>query len=740
MATIANLNVKLNLDDSGFSRGLQNTRDKLDSWGSSLRSAGTKMTAAVTTPIVGAGLVLTKWASDLEQTHGATEQLWGENADAIFTWAEGADRAMGMTENSALQNANRFNAMFKQMDAGNDTIMDMSKEFTQLSADLSAMWGGSPDEAADRLTSALRGNYEGLDQYNINLTEAMVNTEAMKIAVADGRDEISEADKVQARYNLIMEQSGDAQGQFARETDTTAGKMAIATARAKNAATAFGKLLLPYVNKLLDGFSTMVGWLEKLDDKQRAWVIGIAAAAAAIGPLLLVIGMLLPGLSALLAVIGFLISPIGLVVIAVAALVAGLVWAYFEFETFRNIVNTVASTIRDVAIAAFEALLRALEPLGAFIGTIIDVFHSLGSAIADVFQGDWSGAWENLKSAASSAVDAIWQYFKLVPSMILSALNIDLGSLLAKGAEWVQGIWDGAVSIWTSVTAWFGGLAADALTWIGETSSTLSQKGTDIIQGFFTAVTVGWTTVSTWFTDMKNKALTAVGDTLATLKQKGTDIISGFYEAVTTRWVAVRQWFINLPTMIFNAIGSLARTLWDRGTEALTGFYSSVIDKWSIGGVRTWFTTLGSKVVSAVGSLASSLVGAGRAVMQGLWDGMKAKWDEVKAWLSSLNPADWKGPERRDKKMLYKPGIWIMQGLQHGLSEGWDDVTRQLSGYTPTISGGLSAGSAGIGGAPIVQIITLEPGKWQEFLADAQQGGKFARNFGSELGMMEGVG
>ena len=118
-----------------------------------------------------------------------------------------------------------------------------------------------------------------------------MSQEAMNAAVANGRTEITEADKTQARYNLIMEQAADSQGQFARETDTTAGKLAIATALRQERATTFGRLLLPYVNKLLTGFSKMVDWIENLSDTQRKWVLGIAAVAAAIGPVLLIIGL-----------------------------------------------------------------------------------------------------------------------------------------------------------------------------------------------------------------------------------------------------------------------------------------------------------------------------------------------------------------------------------------------------------------------------------------------------------------
>src|SRR5699024_9106030 len=124
----------------------------------------------------------------LEQTLGATEQLWGDNADSIIDWSKTTSKSLGMSQNDALTSMNRYNAMLKDLEDGTGNVADMSQELTERSADLSAMWGGSSIEASDALTSALRGNYEGLDKYNINLTEALVSQEAMNIAVADGRD------------------------------------------------------------------------------------------------------------------------------------------------------------------------------------------------------------------------------------------------------------------------------------------------------------------------------------------------------------------------------------------------------------------------------------------------------------------------------------------------------------------------------------------------------------------------
>lgn len=766
MATIAKLLVELGLEDGAFQRGIDSSRNKLDSWGSSFRSWGTGLTAGVTTPIIGAGAAFVNWASSAEQTLGATEVLWGENADTMVAWSESASTSMGMTQNAALQNANRFNAMFKTLGVGNGVVMDMSQGFTTLSADLSAMWGGSPDEAAESLTSALRGNYEAMDKYNVNLTEAMVSQEAMNVAMADGRSEVTEADKVQARYNLIMEQTTDAQGQFARETDTTAGRLATMSARVKDAATKFGTLLLPYVNKGLELFSKLVDRIEGLSDTQRKWVLGIAAVAAAIGPVLLVVGMLLPGLSALVAVIGFLVSPIGLIVVAVAALAAGLIYAYTHFEGFRNIVNAVASTIAGVAVAAFEALVGVFSKLkDAFdLGGWSGMFGALGDMLlnglaslsnmafagiqwlADQFINGASSLWnaavtwfQGLWDGASSKWGEFTGWVGGLASDAATWLGDTAGSLLLKGIDLITGLWNGAVSMWTGVTAWIAGLPGEVLTWIGDTAATLIGKGSDLLNGFFNGVALIWLVVSLWFSNLGTSVFTAVGEVISSINSRGTDILQGFWNGVTDKWIAVSLWFVNLPAMIFNAVADTSSSIKSRGTDILAGFWNGVLNKWIA--VSTWFVSLGSMISGAVGNLGSILWNAGSSIMSGLWDGMKSGWGNITSWLSGLNPADFKGPEQRDKKMLYKPGIWIMQGLSRGMDEGWDDVTRHLSSYNPAIGAASHtsfAASAAGGAGQVIQIITLEPGKWQEFLADAEAGGTFARQFAPELSMRRG--
>ena len=99
----------------------------------------------------------------------------------------------------------------------------------------------------------------------------------------------------------------------------------------------FGRLiaeaLTPYIEKIKD----MVDWFKHLSDANKKWLLIIAAVAAAIGPLLMMIGMMMPALVSLGGAISTLIglqwswnaamaaNPIGVVVAAVAIFIGGMI-------------------------------------------------------------------------------------------------------------------------------------------------------------------------------------------------------------------------------------------------------------------------------------------------------------------------------------------------------------------------------------------------------------------------------
>lgn len=105
--------------------------------------------------------------------------------------------------------------------------------------------------------------------------------------------------------------------------------------------------------------------------------------------------------------------------------------------------------------------------------------------------------------------------------------------------------------------------------------------------------------------------------------------------------------------------------------------------------IENFFSTLDDRLESWIKSFYPSLYNAGRNIMNSLIQGLKDSLGPLKAtlqYITGLIPS-WKGPEDKDKKLLYGAGQDIMYGLGHGIEAGAMDVMKQLEGFTNGIGG-----------------------------------------------------
>ena len=133
----------LDLDISGFLNGLKSAQDeagktstsitdKLDAVGSKLSKAGTKMTALVTTPIVGAGTAVVKTAANFESAMSKVSAISGATGDDLDALTEKAKEMGESTKFSASESADAFQYMAmagwktEQMLDGIEGIMNLA--------------------------------------------------------------------------------------------------------------------------------------------------------------------------------------------------------------------------------------------------------------------------------------------------------------------------------------------------------------------------------------------------------------------------------------------------------------------------------------------------------------------------------------------------------------------------------------------------------------------------------------
>ncbi len=92
--------------------------------------------------------------------------------------------------------------------------------------------------------------------------------------------------------------------------------------------------------------------------------------------------------------IAMMANPIGMAVAAIAGLVAVLVVCWNKFAGFRAVILTIWDTVKGFAGVIKDYLIDRISSLLQGIGR-------LGQALAKLFSGDFSGAWQSAKEAGS---------------------------------------------------------------------------------------------------------------------------------------------------------------------------------------------------------------------------------------------------------------------------------------------------------------------------------------------------
>lgn len=450
MTVLETLAVKLVGDTSEFVSSMDKADSKWNAVGDKIKSTGDKMSATVTAPLLAMGGLAVKAASDLNESMNKTDVVFGSSAKTIETWSQGSAKALGQSRQQALEAAGTFGNLFNTMGIGSEQSAKMSMSIVGLASDLASFNNLDPTVALEKLKAGLVGEAEPLRSLGVNLTAAAVQAKAMEMGLADANGELSQSALAQARYALILEQTKAAQGDFARTSDGLANSSRIMKAELADAAATMGQHLLPIALKIV---TTINSWLEAFNNLSPATqktILVVAGLAAAIGPLLSIVGTAIsawgtlttvfaaagPVVTTIGAIIAALGGPITIVIAVVAALAAA--WAT-NFGGIRDITYSVMNSVKDFIGSSVQAIRNF------FSGSWEDVGRRVIEGIANGIRGAWNFVVDAARGAAEAALNAA-----------KSALGISSPSKVAAqqvGAPFAAGIREGAMRGLSSLSA-----------------------------------------------------------------------------------------------------------------------------------------------------------------------------------------------------------------------------------------------------------------------------------------------
>jgi hypothetical protein len=221
--------------------------------------AGLAATSAITAGVAKMADVISDSISDasrLNEQMARSRVVFGDVAGEMASWASDAADAFGLSQRAALEASSGFGQFFQAAGKTQSGAAEMAKTMVALSADLASfndLAGGSP-EALEKLRAGLAGEAEPLRRLGVFLTAAKVQAKAMQLGLADASGEISEGAKIIARYNIILDETKLAQGDFARTSDGLANSQRSLAADMENLSAELGQALIPFAQEMVRTF------------------------------------------------------------------------------------------------------------------------------------------------------------------------------------------------------------------------------------------------------------------------------------------------------------------------------------------------------------------------------------------------------------------------------------------------------------------------------------------------------
>lgn len=276
-------------------------------------------------------------AMNAVESESLFEISMGSYVDTARKWSDELEKSLGLNGYALRSNLGTLYNMTTSMGLASDSAYDLSTGVVELANDMASFYNLGTDEAFAKLRSGLTGEAEPLKALGILIDDMTIKEYAYKTGIAAVGAELTQQQKVMARYEAILAQTSNAQGDIARTIDSPANKLRRLQTEFERTKIEIGNALLPAVNeilpllsnalqavtpyivKLAEGFNAVAAYLTSLSPEAKRFIEVCAGVAVAIAA----ITKAVQALSAAKAVLNALSGPVGWVALGVGAVAVG---------------------------------------------------------------------------------------------------------------------------------------------------------------------------------------------------------------------------------------------------------------------------------------------------------------------------------------------------------------------------------------------------------------------------------
>jgi len=223
------------------------------------------------------GKQLINTASDVEEMQGKFDVVFDGMQGSVTAWSEQQAKAMGRSKYEIQGYLADSQNMFVGMGMTREAGADLSKQMTTLAIDLASFNNLQDADAVEKLNKALMGETESAKSLGAVLNENTLAAAMNQMGINKNWKELSEAEKMQVRYQAIVMQSADAMGDAERTSGSFANQMRALKANAHDTMAEMGQALLPVASKVLQVFNGAIPVARDLAEKGFALIGNIGS-------------------------------------------------------------------------------------------------------------------------------------------------------------------------------------------------------------------------------------------------------------------------------------------------------------------------------------------------------------------------------------------------------------------------------------------------------------------------------
>jgi hypothetical protein len=412
--------LELEVDGSGFSRGMDQARSKADSTGGGIGRAFGKVGKMAALGLAGAAiavaggiaLVAKTGISEIAESQKVTAQTnavitsTGKAARVSAKEVESLASAISMktgVDDEAIQAGENMLLTFTNVrnEAGKGN--DIFTQSTRVMTDFAVAMGKDPKDAALMLGKALNDPAAGMNK----LQRAGVTfTQSQKDAVAAMQ---ASGDMAGAQKIILAELNKEFGGSAEALGKTLPGQIQIAKIQ-------FEELSARIMSALIPAFTTILTWVNahwpQIEAVIRTVVQGITTA------------------------IGFLVSMIGAAwPHIIAAGQAAVAWYQGTLQpAIQNVVTVLTALWKRFGDDITTVFKTAFTVITTVVKNAMTILKSVIELALALIRGDWSAAWNALKTIVKAALDSVVAILRGLVTIFLTAAKA-LGSAVLDGIQ-----------------------------------------------------------------------------------------------------------------------------------------------------------------------------------------------------------------------------------------------------------------------------------------------------------------